>query len=175
MHPGGVRTAMAIFFFWKVSFEKHPNDHKEWQWTAFAILAMFFAKTGLSGSSIWWCWLVFDFLGIIFHLFWYPKWPKTSFANWATPPFWEEFPKMSFFLASQDALGVMLLTDWLMVSIDLTDVTLVSDDTERGLDWCDSGEHRCFPVTWLMLLWWVRIKQTFCHVMASLTHSLTGS
>ena len=34
-----------------------------------------------------------------------------------------------------------------MVSNDLTDVTLVSDDTERGLDWCDSGEHRCFPVT----------------------------
>ena len=26
-----------------------------------------------------------------------------------------------------------------MVSNDLTDVTLVSDDTERGLDWCDSG------------------------------------
>ena len=37
------------------------------------------------------------------------------------------------FLASQDALEVMLftysLTDLLMVSIDLTDVTLVSDDT----------------------------------------------
>ena len=137
-------------------------DHNEWQWTAFAILAMFFAKTGLSGSSIWWCWLVFDFLGIIFHLFWYPKWPKTSFANWATPPFWEKFPKNVVFLASQDALGVMLFTDWLMVSIDLTDVTLVSDDTERGLDWCDSGEHRCFPVTWLMLLWWVRIKVVYC-------------
>ena len=26
-----------------------------------------------------------------------------------------------------------------MVINDLTDVTLVSDDTERGLDWCDSG------------------------------------
>ena len=41
------------------------------------------------------------------------------------------------FLASQDALEVMLFTYWvsewvrhlLMVSIDLTDVTLVSDDT----------------------------------------------
>ena len=45
------------------------------------------------------------------------------------------------FLASQDALEVMFsLTDWLMVSNDLTDVTLVSDDTERGLDWCDSVE-----------------------------------
>ena len=65
--------------------------------TAFAILVMFFAKTGLSGSSIWWCWLVFDFLGIIFHLFWYPKWPKTSFANWATPHFGKNSQKMSFF------------------------------------------------------------------------------
>ena len=27
MHPGGVRTAMALFFFYKVSFEKHPNEH----------------------------------------------------------------------------------------------------------------------------------------------------
>ena len=35
---------------------------------------------------------------------------------------------------------VHLLTHSLMVSNDLTDVTLVSDDTERGLDWCDSGE-----------------------------------
>ena len=24
-HPGGVHTAMALFFFCKVSFEKHPN------------------------------------------------------------------------------------------------------------------------------------------------------
>ena len=74
-------------------------DHNEWQWTAFAILAMFFAKTGLSGSSIWWCWLVFDFLGIIFHLFWYPKWPKTSFANWATPPILGKIPKKCCFFS----------------------------------------------------------------------------
>ena len=33
------------------------------------------------------------------------------------------------FLASQDALEVMLFTEWVGVSIDLTDVTLVSDDT----------------------------------------------
>ena len=47
------------------------------------------------------------------------------------------------FLASQDALEVMRvthsLTDWLSyklsVSIDLTDVTLVSDDTYRRLYW----------------------------------------
>ena len=48
------------------------------------------------------------------------------------------------FLASQDALEVMRvtdwvtdwLTDWLSVSIDFTDVTLVSDDTFRRLYWC---------------------------------------
>ena len=49
------------------------------------------------------------------------------------------------FLASQDALEVMrvthsltyLLTHWVSVSIDFTDVTLVSDDTYRRLYWCD--------------------------------------
>ena len=58
-----------------------------------------------------------------------------------------EMVQILFFLASQDALEVMLFTDslthLLMVSIDLTDVTFVSDDTERGLDWCDSVEQRC--------------------------------
>ena len=37
------------------------------------------------------------------------------------------------FLASQDALEVMLFTYSLMVSIDLTDVTLVSNDTKEDL------------------------------------------
>ena len=49
------------------------------------------------------------------------------------------------FLASQDALEVMRVTDWLTdwlsdwlsVSIDFTDVTLVSDDTYGRLYWCD--------------------------------------
>ena len=49
------------------------------------------------------------------------------------------------FLASQDALEVMRVTEslshWvsesLSVSIDFTDVTLVSDDTYRRLYWCD--------------------------------------
>ena len=41
------------------------------------------------------------------------------------------------FLASQDAIEVMSVTHWLDVSIDLTDVTLVSDDTYRRLYWCD--------------------------------------
>ena len=45
------------------------------------------------------------------------------------------------FLASQDAIEVMWvtywLTEWVIVRIDLTDVTLVSDDTYRRLYWCD--------------------------------------
>ena len=52
------------------------------------------------------------------------------------------------FLASQDALEVMSVTEWvshsLSVSIDFTDVTLVSDDTYRWLYWYnpdDSDEH----------------------------------
>ena len=50
----------------------------------------------------------------------------------------------SLFLASQDALEVMFvrdwLTDWVGVCIDLTDVTLVSDDTFRRLYWCDPDD-----------------------------------
>ena len=45
---------------------------------------------------------------------------------------------------SQDALEVMSVTDsvtyLLDVSIDLTDVTLVSDDTNRRLYWCDPDD-----------------------------------
>ena len=45
------------------------------------------------------------------------------------------------FLASQDALEVMRVSEsvsqWVSVSIDFTDVTLVSDDTYRRLYWCD--------------------------------------
>ena len=45
------------------------------------------------------------------------------------------------FLASQDAPEVMRVTEslsqWVSVSIDFTDVTLVSDDTYRRLNWCD--------------------------------------
>ena len=51
-----------------------------------------------------------------------------------------------------------LLTDWLDVSIDLTDVTLVSNDSLRRLDWCDSGEWGCLLKTWLMWPWCVRIS-----------------
>ena len=49
------------------------------------------------------------------------------------------FENMSF-LASQDALEVMRVTDWVIVSIDFTDVTLVSDDTSRRLYWCDPDD-----------------------------------
>ena len=55
---------------------------------------------------------------------------------------------MELFLASQDALEVMRVTYWvtnlltnlLSVSIDFTDVTLVSDDTSRRLYWCDPDD-----------------------------------
>ena len=49
-----------------------------------------------------------------------------------------------YFLASQDALEVMRVTEslshLLSVSIDFTDVTLVSDDTYRRLYWCDPDD-----------------------------------
>ena len=52
-------------------------------------------------------------------------------------------------LASPDTLEVMFVTDWLTewlteslrVSTDLTDVTLVSDDTYRRFDWCDEDDE----------------------------------
>ena len=44
------------------------------------------------------------------------------------------------FLASQDAIEVMCVTHWVIVRIDLTDVTLVSDDTYRRLYWCDPDD-----------------------------------
>ena len=43
----------------------------------------------------------------------------------------------SLFLAAQDAIEVMCVTEWVAVCIDLTDVTLVSDDTNSRLYWCD--------------------------------------
>ena len=77
------------------------------------------------------------------------------------------------FLVSPDALEVIVVTDSLSVSTDLTDVTLVNDDTYwrldwcyssnwgywwrwwrwwRRLDWCDPGEWWYLLKTWLMLL-----------------------
>ena len=43
-------------------------------------------------------------------------------------------------LASPDAVEVMFVTQWVSVSIDFTDVTLVSDDTYRRLYWCDPDD-----------------------------------
>ena len=40
---------------------------------------------------------------------------------------------MASLLASQDALEVSLVTFWLCINIELTDVTLVSDDNEKKL------------------------------------------
>ena len=42
------------------------------------------------------------------------------------------------FLVSQDALEVMYVGEWSLS--DLSDVTLVSDDTNWILYWCDSGK-----------------------------------
>ena len=47
---------------------------------------------------------------------------------------------VAIFLASQDAIEVMFVTEWVIVSIDFTDVTLVSDDTYRRLHWCDPDD-----------------------------------
>ena len=48
------------------------------------------------------------------------------------------------FLASPDALEVIVVSDLLTyslsVSTDLTDVSLVSDDTWRRLYWCDPDD-----------------------------------
>ena len=48
------------------------------------------------------------------------------------------------YLASQDALDVMRVSEsvsqWVSVSIDFTDVTLVSDETYRRLYWCDPDD-----------------------------------
>ena len=50
----------------------------------------------------------------------------------------------NIFLASEDALEVMRVTDWLSnwvsVGIDFTDVTLVSDDTYKRYYWCDPDD-----------------------------------
>ena len=57
---------------------------------------------------------------------------------------WNSYPCLFSFLASQDALEVMrvthLLSHLLSVSIDFTDVTLVSDDTYERLYWCDPDD-----------------------------------
>ena len=51
---------------------------------------------------------------------------------------------MNWFLASQDALEVMSVTDsvsqWVSFGTDFTVVTLVSDDTYRRLNWSDPDD-----------------------------------
>ena len=59
------------------------------------------------------------------------------------------------FLASQDAIEVMRVTHWLTylldVSIDFTDVTLVSDDNYRRLYWCDPEHSEDPDESYLMM------------------------
>ena len=48
------------------------------------------------------------------------------------------FTLLGVFLASRDAIKwCWFESEWVSVSIDFTDVTLVSDDTYRRLYWCD--------------------------------------
>ena len=65
------------------------------------------------------------------------------------------------FLASQDALEVMRVThslsNWVSVSIDFIDVTLVSDDTYKRLYWCDpdlSDDPDESYLVMKVILWW---------------------
>ena len=65
-------------------------------------------------------------------------------------------------LASQDALEVMGVTEWVThwSLADLTDVTLASDDTFWRLYWYDSGESRYW---WPWWPWWPEMMhQRWC-------------
>ena len=72
---------------------------------------------------------------------WWVRIPIKDFPDVTRKCIFQKCIFLKCFLASQDALEVMrvtdLLTNWLDVSIDFTDVTLVSDDTYRRLYWCD--------------------------------------
>ena len=52
------------------------------------------------------------------------------------------------------------LTNWLSVSTDLTDVTLVSDDTYWRLDWCYPSNRGC---------WWWSVRVFFGPILSRLT------
>ena len=62
-------------------------------------------------------------------------WEKNWFDSSTAKLYWIQF------LASQDALEVMRVTHGVIVSIDFTDVTLVSEDTHRRPDPDDPEEH----------------------------------
>ena len=63
------------------------------------------------------------------------------------------------FLASQNALEVMRVTEWVSVLIDFTDVTLVSDDTFRRLYLCDSDDPDDPDESYLVMkvIWWWKL------------------
>ncbi len=69
----------------------------------------------------------------------------------------------------------MLFTYWvtesLDVSSDLTDVTLVREDTWKRLDWCDSGEWWYLKKTWLM---WRCLLETWLLWVRMPSRDLTG-
>ena len=91
----------------------------------------------------------------------------SSFSSSLSSSFSSSFSSFSFscfsfsFLASQDAIEVMSVTDsltyLLSVLIDLTDMTLVRDDTYRRLFWCDPDHPDHPDESYLMMKvtqWW---------------------
>ena len=58
------------------------------------------------------------------------------------------------YLAKQGPPEMMFVTHFLSISIDFTDVTLVSEDTYYRLYWCDSGE---WWYIWPWLPWWMTL------------------
>ena len=79
---------------------------------------------------------------ISYRVFFYWSRPK-SVEDYKIPIQKMESEANFHFLASQDALEVMLVSEWVSQSVtlrtELTDVTLVSEDTYWGLYWQDSG------------------------------------
>ena len=93
-----------------------------------------------TSSSIWWR------LGTVM------KWSRVKISLYASKVGWggrlrkgatwhSKIALLShYFLASQDALEVMLVSESVTLRTDLTDVTLVSEDTYWKLYWWDSGD-----------------------------------
>ena len=87
---------------------------------------------------------------------------------------------IDLFLASQDALEVMRVTDWLTdwlthwvdVLIDFTDVTLASEDTYHRLPWCDRDDPDDHEEPKVYFLKVYLASQDALEVMR-VTHSLT--
>ena len=159
------------------------NRQKKWVWVRppppvwkkFPHKVVFFLRTSLAylarqSGGAGWC---STFWASYFTCFGTQNGQKQILRIGQPPHFGKKSQKMSFFLASQDALGVMLFTDWLtdwwlamtwlmwpwwmmIPKEDLTGVILLSEDGFWRLDWCDSGYWGGFLETWLMWFWLLR-------------------